>query len=311
METSYCKTWGVAWLSLLVFAASGCRMLGPVSPTAALEKSIIFHPQPFPEEAWGETRGAFEDAWFESENGARLHGLFVDHPNPRAVALFCHGNAETVASCAESMLLLNQRHGLAVLVFDYQGYGRSEGRPSEQGDFADARAARLWLAQRMGIEESQVVLMGRSLGGAVAVELAGNDGARGLILASTFDSMTSLAQTHAPLLMPQLSMTQRFDSIDTIWRYKGPLLQSHGDADELIPIDSARKLFDAASSERKQFVVIPNAGHNDPTDENYRQIFDQFIESLPAHAERPYRKMTWFEELQMRLLWSIGIYPTV
>ncbi|MCA9107628.1 MAG: alpha/beta fold hydrolase [Planctomycetales bacterium] len=287
MATSRRTIWAAGWLALVVLWAPGCRMLGPLSPTSGLERAIIFHPHPFPEEAWGETRGVFEDAWFESRNGARLHGLFIDHPNPRAVALFCHGNADTVATCAESMLLLNQRHGLAVMIFDYQGYGRSEGRPSEQGVFDDARAARRWLARRTGIDESQVVLMGRSLGGAVATDLAARDGARGLVLASTFDSMPSLAQTHVPLLLPNLSMTNRFDSIDKISSYRGPLLQSHGDADRLIPIELALDLFHASPSQQKRFVVIPNAGHNDPTDENYRQIFDEFIESLRPVAAAP------------------------
>src|SRR5439155_9610288 len=110
-------------------------------------------------------------------------------------------------------------------VFDYRGYGKSEGVPTEEGLLRDAQAARRWLAQRTGVRESQMVLMGRSLGGAVAVHLAAEGGARGLILESTFSSLPDVAAEHLPWLLPYWMMTQRFDSAEKIKRYQGPLLQ--------------------------------------------------------------------------------------
>lgn len=220
---------------------------------------------------------------FTAADGTKLHGLVLDHPNPRAVALFCHGNAGNVASRAASLWILNQRHDLAVMTFDYRGYGRSEGTPTEQDILQDARAARAWLAKRVATSEMDIVLLGRSLGGAVAVDLASRDGARGLVLASTFTSLPDVAAKHMWWASPHLLMTQRLNSKAKIKRYPGPVLQSHGADDELIPIELARKLF-AAAPGPKQFIVIPGAGHNDPQNEEYREALDEFLISLPPSA---------------------------
>ena len=129
-------------------------------------------PSRYPAGDWQPAGLAFEDAWFTAKDGTRLHGWYVPHPQPRAVVLFCHGNGGNVALWADVLRILHDRMGVTAMGFDYRGYGRSEGTPSEAGVLADARAARTWLAQRAGIAENQIVLMGRSLGGAVAVDLA-------------------------------------------------------------------------------------------------------------------------------------------
>jgi fermentation-respiration switch protein FrsA (DUF1100 family) len=135
---------------------------------------------------------------------------------------------------------------------------------------ADARAARAWLAQRAGIAENQIVLMGRSLGGGVAVDLAAADGARALVLESTFTSIPDVGQTMYPLLPMRLLMQTQFNSARKIANYHGPLLQSHGTADRVIPYSIACRLFDAAN-QPKQFVPIPGGDHNDPQTEEYYQ----------------------------------------
>jgi fermentation-respiration switch protein FrsA (DUF1100 family) len=161
---------------------SGCSAL-TYSPLAVLERKLVFQPTEFPPELENRTI-PFEDAEFRSADGTELHGWFADHPDAVAVALFCHGNAGNIASRGNSLMILNQRHRLAVMTFDYRGYGKSEGAPTEKGILADARAARKWLAKRKGVPEHEIVLLGRSLGGAVAVDLAAQDGARGLVLAT-------------------------------------------------------------------------------------------------------------------------------
>ncbi len=257
----------------------GCAHLDAVSPLAPIERALIFQPSAFPEEKWALSEKPFEDAWLTAADGTRLHGLFLPHPNPRAIVLFCHGNAGNVVSRTPSLWILNQRHGLAVMTFDYRGFGRSEGTPSERGVLQDARAARAWLSERTSTPEQEIVLLGRSLGGAVAVDLAAQDGARGLVLASTFTSLPDVAAQHLPWTLPHLLMTYRLNSEAKIKRYHGPLLQSHGDADQLIPIELARELFETAPGP-KQFVTIPGAGHNDPQNEDYRQALDRFLDAL-------------------------------
>ena len=258
---------------------TGCAWMGPLSPLAPIERAMIYQPAPFPDSP-GRNSQPFEDAWFHAKDGTKLHGWYREHPQPRGVALFCHGNVGNIASRAESLLILNRRHKLSVMMFDYRGYGKSKGSPSEQGILQDARAARAWLAKRTRVAESDIIIMGRSLGGAVAVDLAANDSARGLVLASTFPSLPEVAAHHVPWALPSLNMTQRLNSVKKIPRYHGRLLQSHGDADELIPIQMGRKLFKAASGP-KRFVVIRNGGHNDPQSIEYRQALDEFIDTLP------------------------------
>ena len=259
---------------------SGCSTASRFSPLAVLERKLIFQPTAFPPELEGKAI-PFEDVEFQSADGTKLHGWFADHNNPVAIALCCHGNAGNIASRGNSLKLLNQRHHLAAMMFDYRGYGKSEGKPTENGILADARAARTWLAKRKGIPEQEIVLFGRSLGGAVAVDLAAKDGARGLVLVSTFSSMPAVAKNFVPFLPTSLLMTQRFDSVKKIKNYHGPLLQSHGDADELIPIEQGRTLFSAAGG-KKNFIVITGGKHNDPQSEEYRVALDKFLGGLSS-----------------------------
>lgn len=246
---------------------------------AAVERACVYHPVQYPDGDWQPTGLDFEDAWFTAEDGTRLHGWFVPCENPTAVILFAHGVSGNVSSLAEPLKAFCQRHDAAVLAFDYRGYGRSEGSPSEQGLYQDARAARRWLAERMDISESEIVLMGRSLGGAVMVELAASAGARGLVLESTFTSLPDVARQHCPHMPVGWMMRTRFDSLSKIGEYHGPLLLSHGDADRVINFAKAERLF-ASANEPKQFIRIAGADHQDPPDEAYHQELSAFLASL-------------------------------
>ena len=244
------------------------------------EESFIFFPTRYnggPQ--WRPPGLAFEDVFFTADDGTRLHAWYLPHDNPRAVILFAHGNAGNLADRAPVVEYLRHKLRSSVMIFDYRGYGRSEGTPDEQGVLADARAARRELARRAGVDESDVVLLGRSIGGAVMVDLAAEDGARGLVLQSTFSSMPELAAYHYPWLPVRTFMRTRLESIDKISRYHGPLLQSHGDADNIIPDQFGRRLFEAAN-EPKQFFVLPGGNHNDPDPPEYLEALDRFIGEL-------------------------------
>lgn len=269
----------IAFLALAV-TFLGCASMESISPLAPLEKSLIFQGAKYPVGEWEPVDLDFVDAWFEAEDGTKLHGWYVPHQSPKAVALLMHGNAGNVTHRSETLKILNERHALSVMSFDYRGYGRSEGRPSENGILQDARAARAWLAKASGVRESEIVLMGRSLGGGVAVDLAAADGARGLVLASTFTSLPEVGGHHFSLLPTNLLMTQRLDSLSKIASYQGPLLQTHGDSDQVIPYELGRKLFDAATGP-KRFITVKGGGHNSVQPEEYREALDDFIESLP------------------------------
>ena len=244
-----------------------------------LENRLIFIPTKYPGGNWRPFGLDFEDAWFQSSDGTRLHGWYVAHPKPLATVLFCHGNAGNVTHREEMLRGLRNVSGASVLVFDYRGYGRSEGSPNEKGLLADARAARTWLAQRTGVPEAQIVLMGESLGGAVAVDLAAEQGARALVLDSTFTNLPDVAAYHMPWLPVRLVMRTRLDAAGKIGRYQGPLLQIHGDGDTVVPYWLGRRLFERAN-EPKEFVTTPEGDHNDLRSEAYYKKVREFFEGL-------------------------------
>ncbi|HUG90691.1 MAG TPA: alpha/beta hydrolase [Planctomycetaceae bacterium] len=267
-------------LSVLAAGPCGCRSMLRVSPLARWERSQVYQPARYPNGNWFPAGLTFEDAWFAAEDGTQLHGWYVPHEDPRAVVLFAHGNAGNLSHRTETLRILHDRHRLSVLIFDYRGYGRSDGVPGERGLLQDARAARAWLAERARVSERDIVLMGRSLGGGVTVDLASSDGARGLVLASTFTSLPEVADRLIPLVPARLLMQDRFDSISKLGSYEGPLLISHGDADEVIPYEMGRRLFDVHRGP-KRFITIPGGRHNSEQTEEYRRALDEFIDALP------------------------------
>jgi len=246
-----------------------------------IENHFIFFPTRYPDGDWSPQRLTFEDAYFSAADGTRLHGWYVPHDRPQAVVLFAHGNGGNLSHRSDLLRALHDR-AVTVLAFDYRGYGRSEGSPSEAGVLADARAARTWLAKRTNLHEKDLVLHGESLGGAVVVHLASADGARALILENTFSSLLDVVAFHYPWLPAKYLIRSRFDSAAEISRYHGPLLQVHGDADTIIPIELGRRLF-AAANEPKQFVVVPGKDHNDPRSAVFYRVFDEFLADLIPH----------------------------
>jgi fermentation-respiration switch protein FrsA (DUF1100 family) len=196
------------------------------------------------------------------------------------VVLFCHGNAGNVTNCDWVLTLFSERLHCSVMVFDYRGYGKSEGAPSEAGILADARAARRWLSQRTGTAENDIVIVGHSLGGSVAVDLAAKDGARALVLQSTFTSLRDVAAERVAPLPVSSVVKMKLDSIGLIGKYHGPLLHSHGDADKTIPFEEGQRLF-AAANEPKFFFTAHGLGHNDLPTRQYIEKLDWFLQGLP------------------------------
>jgi fermentation-respiration switch protein FrsA (DUF1100 family) len=242
------------------------------------EESLIFFPDRRPLASW--ELPEVERARFEAADGTKLHGWFFSHPEPRAAVLFACGNAGNISYRGERLAEFCRRQRVALLAFDYRGYGLSEGQPNEAGVLLDARAARKWLAERTGVAEGGIVLLGESLGGGVMVDLAAHDGARGLILERTFTSLPDVAAVHFPFVPVRLLMRNRLNSLDKIADYHGPLLMCHGDIDEIIPYELGRRLFDAAN-EPKQFIDLPGVGHNDPLPREWDDAVDQFLARLP------------------------------
>lgn len=245
-----------------------------------LENRLIFQPRREPRQSWHPPVPHGADVRFAAADGTRLCGWYLPHPQPRAHVLFACGNGGNMSYWSDVFGLLHDRLRLSVMGFDYRGYGRSEGKPSERGVLQDARAARSKFAELAGIDERSIVLMGRSLGGGVVCDLA-CDGCRALVIESSFTSLPDVAATIYPFLPVRTFMRSRFDSLRKIAAYRGPLLISHGDADELVPHDMGRRLFEAAPSTRKRFFVVPEGLHNDAQPARYYEELSTFIDELP------------------------------
>ena len=245
-----------------------------------LENALLYPAPKYPEGDWQATYLPHEDVEFASADGTKLHGWFVEHENPRAVLLYCHGNGDAVGYLGPYLKSLRDKHRLTIFAFDYRGYGKSEGSPSEAGILADGHAAQLWLAKRTDFEAEDIVLMGRSLGGGVAVDLAVNNGARGLILQNTSTSIPDAAAYIYWFAPVRMLMKNRYDSLSKISRYSGPVLISHGTSDTLVPYALGQRLFAAVTSKNKRFISFDGGGHNDAEPASYDEDLEQFLDSL-------------------------------
>jgi hypothetical protein len=198
----------------------------------------------------------YSDLEIETEDGERLHGWLVEAAGPaNGRVLLCHGNAGNVGDRVLHVAFLSKA-GFDVLLFDYRGYGRSTGSPSEEGTYRDARAARKALP-----EKAPVIYLGESLGGAVALALARELPPAGLVLQSTFTSVRDMARGHYPF-SPAGLVPDAYPSIRLIGDLDAPLLVLHGERDEIVPLSHGQALFDAAP-EPKQIRTFPGLGHND------------------------------------------------
>jgi uncharacterized protein len=204
---------------------------------------------------------AFDELTIETEDGERLHGWWVPGPSPPAGhVLLCHGNAGNIGDRVLHAELLTEA-GFDVLLFDYRGYGRSSGRPGEQGTYVDASAARAALLQRPGVDASRVLYVGESVGGAVALALALEHPPRGLVLQSTFTSVRDIARVHYAFV-PAPLVPDAYPSLRRIRRLRAALLVLHGAIDDIVPVSHGRALFEAAP-EPKRIHIFDALGHND------------------------------------------------
>jgi fermentation-respiration switch protein FrsA (DUF1100 family) len=200
-------------------------------------------------------RVPFREVWLTTEDDERLHAWWAPATAPPiANVLLCHGNGGNIGDRAFAVDLLAE-HGFGVLSFDYRGYGRSSGRPSESGTLRDARAA------RGAIAGGPVVYLGESLGGAVALALALEQPPDGLILQSAFTGVRDIARLHYPFI-PRALVPDAYPSLRRVRDLRAPLLVLHGDDDRIVPAIDGQALYEAAP-EPKRIEIFPGAGHND------------------------------------------------
>jgi len=245
-------------------------------------ESMIFHPVRgvaiTPEQLGIEA----EEVFIETEDGVKIHGFYLPAPGAKRALLFLHGNAGNASHRLPNAAEL-VRLECSVLVLDYRGYGLSEGSATEAGVYADARAGLDHLIEQRGFPENRIIVFGRSLGGAVAADLAQERKLAGVILESTFSSIADVVSNGPAGALLRALAGRRFESASKIGKIRAPLLYFHGDRDEVIRYELGQQLFDVAP-EPKAFETIHGAGHNDLTQVGGRPYFERIRKFLDEIA---------------------------
>jgi pimeloyl-ACP methyl ester carboxylesterase len=232
---------------------------------------------------------AAEDVYFSSRDGVQLNAWYVpaaaDSPRADWVWLLCHGNAGNISHRLRHASILLET-GAAVFLFDYRGYGRSRGRPSEEGTYLDAQAAHAWLSRR-GYDPKRIMVLGESLGGAVGTELALREPVAGLALLATFTSVPDLGAELFPWLPVRRLGTIGYGTVDKLAEVRVPVMVIHGPGDSLVPFRHAERNY-AAINGPKQLWTIPG-DHNDflyMDLSRYREGLRHFMKMLPPVLPR-------------------------
>jgi len=247
-----------------------------------IENFFVFFPETTFDRTPDELNLHFKEVYFQTEDGKRLHGWFFPVHKGFPVILFCHGNAGNISHRLENIRpLLDQ--GLQVFIFDYRGYGKSSGRPSEKGLYLDGLAAYDYLVETEHIPSTDIILFGRSLGATVAIEISIKRRVKSIIIESAFTSIKEMARTIALFHLFSFFLPAHYNNLKKIDFITIPKLIIHGKEDEIISFSMGEKLFNAAKAP-KYFFPVENAGHNDTFIVGGREYFET-IAAFAYHSK--------------------------
>ena len=243
----------IQFITIMTLCLAGCQ---------SVENSLVYHPS-VPLAPYEAPPAPLQDVDLKLPDGTAIHARWAPHPQATNVILYCHGNGGDLESWMRPVSDAFQQMQSSVLFFDYPGYGRSAGAPSEAGCYAAAEAAYRWLVEVQKVPPERVLLWGESLGGAVAVELASRKQHRALVLVRTFTSLPEVGDDQMPLLPCSLLMTNRFDSLQRIGKCHSPVFVASAEEDRLVLPRHGQRLH-AACSAAAELCVLRGIGHNDP-----------------------------------------------
>ncbi len=224
------------------------------------QSHMVYYPVREIEATPGNIGLSHEEILFESKDRTKLHGWFIPARESNGIILICHGNGGNISHRLETIRIFN-RLGLSVVIFDYRGYGKSSGKPGEQGTYADAEAALHWIIETQNKVSEDVIIFGRSLGGAVAAWLARKYTPKALILESTFTSIPDMGSELYPWFPVRFFSRFKYPTVEYMKEVKCPVLILHSSGDDLVPFSHGMHLFDAAP-EPKEFIELIGS-HND------------------------------------------------
>jgi hypothetical protein len=254
------------------------------------QERLVFYPETGREiiATPGQAGLPYKDVRLTTSDGLGLHGWYVPAAQPRGTVLFLHGNAGNISHRIDSLQMFH-RLGYSTLIFDYRGYGNSDGTPSEQGTYRDAEAAWRYLTEQRHIPACRIVLFGESLGGAIGAWLAARQKPAVLVIASGFTSVPDLARHFYPYLPVRWLARLSYDTEKNLQAVAAPVLIAHSPEDEIIPFEHGRTLF-AAANPPKRFLELAG-GHNDGfifMRESWIKILEGFLdEHANATCVRP------------------------
>jgi fermentation-respiration switch protein FrsA (DUF1100 family) len=228
----------------------------------------------------------FENVTFESSDGLRLSGWYIPSDNSPFTILFCHGNGGNITHCLDSIDIFHDL-GLSCFVFDYRGYGYSQGRPSEEGTYLDAEAAYKWLTEKKKISPDNIIVFGRSLGGSIAAQLAGKNHVGALVIESTFTSYVEIGRKFYPYMPVRWLARFSYNTVQYIKDVLCPIMLIYSRDDEIVPFEFGRELYEAAN-EPKEFVEIFGS-HNDGflvSGEIYKDAWTKWLKFLEEYKSQ-------------------------
>jgi fermentation-respiration switch protein FrsA (DUF1100 family) len=263
------------WLIRIVLA-----YLGVLLVLLAVERWFIYYPVTAAEEWVEPPDPLIQDVTLPLPTGERVHAWWLPVPGATGAILYAHGNAGNLSHRGASVVRWAAGLSRSVLIYDYPGYGRSTGVPSEPSCYAAAEAAWAWLTGEQAIKPRHVLLLGASLGGAMATELARKHDCRALVLIKAFTSVPDMAQERFPWLPARYFVRHQYDNLAKIAQVRRPVFIVHGTADRVVPFSHGERLF-AAANEPKEFLRLNGQDHNDPLPGDF---FDTVRRFLAKHA---------------------------
>jgi fermentation-respiration switch protein FrsA (DUF1100 family) len=271
------------------FGIAAVCYIGVIIVMLLLENWLLFHPIRATTEWLAPPNSRVQDVELHTSDGTLIHAWWCpkEHWEPtQGALLYCHGNAGNLSHRSYNIARWQEHMDISVLIFDYPGYGRSEGKPSEAGCYAAADAAYDWLTTTMNVAPGQVLIYGGSLGAGMAVDLACRRPYRALVLVSAFTSIPDMAQKLYPWLPARWLVRNQFDNLAKVGKCDGRIFVAHGTADSLTPFTQGKQLF-AAARDPKEFFPLQGCDHNDALGPEFFTALRQFLAKVEDGKPEP------------------------
>jgi hypothetical protein len=279
-------------LTFILSTSLGFFMLISSAPFNGIEKRLIFEPRERNTRCkWIDEKDFIKEIYFYSRDGVKLNAWYIKAENNNPTIIYCHGQGENI-SLWQNIIEFLSKNGYGIFMLEYRGHGKSEGDPTESGLYVDLESAIKYLQENENIFKDNIILWGRSLGGAIVADVASRDDFKGVILDSTFTNIRSEAihLTSTGILESKigfwkkisyfsvrfLPITQKFETDKKIYKIKSPLLIGHSINDTTVPVEMSYKL---ANLNRKAKLFISNKGSHHDSEWFFHEVL-KFIESL-------------------------------